>query len=86
MGGAYPTLAHFYAAEAMPVLRASRASSKSVVLSWPAPATGYSLQSAPAVTGPNWGNIGPTPQQVGDQMQVAIGIGTTNTFFRLTRQ
>ncbi|MBI5387747.1 MAG: hypothetical protein HZA90_24055 [Verrucomicrobia bacterium] len=54
------------------------------VLSWPAAATGFTLETAPSVLGP-WTNSTVTPQPAGNQLVVPIDPRTSPQFFRLKR-
>jgi uncharacterized repeat protein (TIGR01451 family) len=57
---------------------------QNIVISWPASATGYALESAPNVGGAiTWSPVGTPPQQVGDQMTVTLGITNSSLYFRL---
>jgi uncharacterized repeat protein (TIGR01451 family) len=64
-------------------LSASRVD-QNIVISWPASATGYVLESTPnlgsAIT---WSTVGTPPQQVGNQMTVTLGVTNSGQFFRL---
>jgi hypothetical protein len=55
-----------------------------IVISWPASATGYVLESTPNVAGAiTWSPVGTPPQQVGNQMTVTLGITNSSSYFRL---
>ena len=56
-----------------------------VVLSWPATATGYSLQSTPVLTAPNWSTNGPLPVVVNGRYVVTNGITGPAVFYRLRK-
>ena len=57
-----------------------------VLLSWPAWATGYELQSAAAVSAnAAWSTVTNTPQLDGEQRVVGQGAGNARVFYRLRR-
>ncbi len=57
----------------------------SVVLSWPSSETGYTLESAPAPTGP-WGVVTSAPPLVGGRFTVIVPAGGANQlYFRLRK-
>ncbi len=60
-------------------------SSNAVVLSWPAPSTGFVLQQTPTLQQPNWTDVAATPVLVGSQNQVMISAPTGNRFYRLKK-
>jgi len=81
--GGYPTLDHFYAAEGEPVLVAPEVTAGARVLSWPAPATGYVLQSSTNLA--SWTPVGLSPQTTNHQMQVQVPESGPATFYRLVK-
>jgi hypothetical protein len=56
-----------------------------VVIRWPASATGYTLQSSPSLSAPNWSAVGGTPEADGSFLKQTVPIGTGMRFFRLIR-
>jgi uncharacterized repeat protein (TIGR01451 family) len=60
-------------------------SGSNIIISWPASATGYVLESTPSLQSPvTWTQVTtPPPQLVGDQKTVTIGTTNTSLFFRL---
>jgi len=68
-----------------PVLSITQADA-SVILSWPAGANDYSLESIHDLTETNWCIVTNVPVPVDDQLVVTKPIGCTNTFFRLRRE
>jgi hypothetical protein len=56
------------------------------VLSWPASATGYSVQSTASLTG-TWADMSPQPPVTvqGTQNTATIAIGTGSQFYRLRK-
>lgn len=64
-------------------LSASRVG-QNIVISWPASASGYVLESTPALGGAiTWSTVSTPPQQVGDQLTVTLGVTNSGQFFRL---
>jgi hypothetical protein len=53
-----------------------------VVLSWPASASGFELESSAAITGP-WGPAGGSVTTVGENKRVELDPSGTARFFRL---
>jgi hypothetical protein len=68
-----------------PVLKVTRAGNN-VIISWPAPATGFVLQEANALANPSsstiW-NPGATPALNGGEYQVTVPSPAGNKYFRL---
>ena len=62
-----------------PSLSATR-SGNQLTITWPADATGYTLESSISMTGGSWQ---PVPGVVGNSVTVPIGTG--NSFYRLKR-
>jgi len=83
--GAYPTLDHFYVAEGVPSLAVSRSTTNTVELSWPAPSTGYSLQTKLDLPGTEWTTTAVPVQPVGDRLRVTIPMSNVNARFRLIK-
>lgn len=54
-----------------------------LVLVWPAPATGYLLQETPALSVMNWTNANLTPVTVGSEKRVTLPSAAGNRFYRL---
>jgi hypothetical protein len=84
--GGFPTLDHYYVAEGEPTFAAPVIATNTMILSWPAPATGYVLQSATNLLDTNWTAAPFVPQDVNDQWQVAVPLSGTSSFYRLIRQ
>lgn len=57
----------------------------SVVLSWPATATGFVVQATPSLTDPQWSVVDATIEIVGDQQVVTLPAGPDTRFFRLAK-
>ena len=66
-----------------PQLSISPAGAGSVLISWPAPSTGYSLQQNASLATTNWVAVTNVPVVVGNQNQVTLSSGTGMEFFRL---
>jgi hypothetical protein len=56
-----------------------------VVVSWPYPSTGFSLQQNFAVETANWTDVGASPEHVGDNWQVPVSPPVGNKFYRLKK-
>jgi hypothetical protein len=56
----------------------------SVVLAWPAPGTGWSLQENPDLDPNHWSSVGTAPQLAGDQMQVVV-MPQAEKYYRLSK-
>jgi hypothetical protein len=85
-GGVYAADAGFWSLLAVhPVPMVIRGTAPSpIVIAWPAPATGWFLQtSATLAGGGSWSNAGMTPVQAGDEMQVTITLPASTAFYRL---
>lgn len=83
--GGYPTLDHFNVAEGEPVFSPLVMAANSLVLSWPAPSTGYQLQTSTNLAGTNWTSVVVTPQNTNHQMQVSVPISGPLGFYRLVK-
>jgi hypothetical protein len=67
-----------------PSLRVVRSTTNTVVIAWPAPSTGFSLQQNPvANNGTGWLSVTNNPVVVGSENQVIIAPPAGNKFFRL---
>ncbi len=66
-----------------PLLTVFHTATNTVVVSWPADSTGFSLQQSSSLSGPNWVNIPTNPIVVGDQNQIIVAPPMGNDFFRL---
>ena len=90
--GAYSTLAAGYWATEYEVVQVQGApgltlirSGVNVILSWPSSSGGFTLQSAPSLTGkPNWAAVAQPVSVVGGQYQVTVPATQARQFFRLT--
>jgi len=56
-----------------------------VVLSWPAPSTGFVLQENPAAETGNWTNVTNAVNVAGGQKQVLVSPAIENKFYRLKK-
>ena len=84
--GGFPTLDHFYVSESEPVFAPPFVATNLFVLSWPAPSTGYVLQSATNLSAPIWPPVEATPQNANNYWQVAVPMSNNTAFFRLVKQ
>jgi hypothetical protein len=66
-----------------PLLRVVLTTTNTVVVAWPNPSTGFSLQQNAALGTPSWGSVTNTPTVVGSEKQVIVTPPTGNRFFRL---
>ncbi len=68
-----------------PRLDISYTATNTVVVSWPSPSTGYSLQQNPDLGPANWVNSAQTPGDDGTTRSVVINPPTGNLYFRLKK-
>jgi uncharacterized delta-60 repeat protein len=68
-----------------PVLRSIQSGPGELTFSWPTAYTDYTLESAPAVPSMNWQPVATSPIIVSNNWVLTNGIGSSNQFFRLTR-
>ncbi len=68
-----------------PTLRIVLTATNTVVIAWPAPSTGYSLQQNSDLNTSNWGPGGAS-SVVGNENQVIVSPPLGNRFYRLFRQ
>jgi hypothetical protein len=54
-----------------------------IVLSWPSPSTGFTLQQNSNVGSTNWTNVGLTPSNNGTTMSVVVPASPGSRFYRL---
>ena len=67
-----------------PLLRVVLTTTNTVVLAWPAPSTGFSLQQNPVVNNaPGWAGVTNVPVVVGSENQVIVSPPVGNKFYRL---
>lgn len=83
-GGFWSVLAVVESPEA-PALTIYRNAPGSVVISWPAAATGWSLEETPDLANANWSAVGATPVEVGGNMQVTVSTLEAEGYYRLVR-
>jgi hypothetical protein len=87
-GGSYSLIGGFWgfagnsSAITIPILDI-RLSLPNVILSWPAPSTGFVLEQSSTVSSPVWTPVGATVVVVGDRNTVTLLASTTTRFFRL---
>ena len=63
----------------------ARGGTNTVVISWAAPATGWSLQQSSTLAAGSWGNVSTAPVQTGDFMQVTLTMSAGRQFYRLAQ-
>jgi hypothetical protein len=83
--GNYPALSHFYVAGGIPVPTILLTGANTMMLSWPAWATGFSVYACSRLSDDTWTNLNLTPQKVGNQFQVFVPVTGPAGFFRLAR-
>jgi len=67
-----------------PALRVVLTTSNTVLVAWPSPSTGFSLQQNPVVNNPaGWAGVTNVPVVVGNEKQVIISPPLGNRFYRL---
>lgn len=69
-----------------PLLRVQLTSTNTVLVAWPSPSTGFSLQQNTALGTLNWLGVTNKPTVVGSENQVIISPPAGNNFFRLKSQ
>ena len=62
-----------------------QATNQTLVLTWPAPATGYVLQENPSLTTTNWTTVSNAPAVVVGEKRVTIASPLGNRFYRLSK-
>ena len=62
-----------------------QATNQTLVLTWPAPATGYVLQENPSLTTTNWTTVSNAPAVVVGELRVTISSPIGNRFYRLIK-
>ena len=67
-----------------PTLSITR-SGDDIIVSWPASATGYSLESTASLNPSSWSDVTQTPVQVGDQMTVTLPVNEAPKYLRLKK-
>jgi hypothetical protein len=66
-----------------PLLRVVLTSTNTVIVAWPAPSTGFSLQQNAALGTTNWLGVTNSQTVVGSEKQVLISLPAGNRFYRL---
>ena len=66
-----------------PLLRVLRTSTNTVVVAWPAPSTGFSLQQNTNLNTTIWASVTNTVNMVGSENQVIVAPPVGNRFYRL---
>jgi hypothetical protein len=77
-------LEDYFTIEKSPHLLIARMENKAV-LSWPASASQFQLQTCATLSNPIWTNVNQTPVLVGDQLVITNGFGNPSRFYRLIR-
>ena len=66
-----------------PLLRVVLSSTNTVIVAWPSPSSGFSLQQNAAVGTTNWSGVTNPVSVVGSENQVIIAPSLGNSFYRL---
>ena len=66
-----------------PLLRIAVTSTNTVIVAWPAPSTGFTLQQNSSLATTNWVALTNTPVLAGDERQVVLPSWPGSRFFRL---
>ena len=66
-----------------PLLRVVVTTTNTLIVAWPAPSTGFSLQQNAAVGTTNWAGVTNLENVVGSEKQVIISLPIGNKFYRL---
>ena len=68
-----------------PQLWIARGTTNTVIISWTAPAAGWTLQQSPTLAAGSWDPVSTTPVQAGDVMQVTLTMSAGREFYRLAQ-
>jgi len=87
-GGSYSLTGGFWALYAVqtagaPLLTVTLTSTNTVVISWPNPSTGFTLQGNSALGNPGWADVTNHQTVVSGQKQVIVAPPVGNQFYRL---
>jgi hypothetical protein len=82
---AFVTLDHWIVSEGQPWLTASRAADGGIRLTWPAPSTGYVLQSRGLSSGAAWQPVGGPAVRTNDFWRLSVPAPGEGALFRLRR-
>jgi hypothetical protein len=85
-GTSRPAMSHFYAGIGLATLTSTLTATNTIHISWPAPRTGYVLQSCPDLVPPSWTNVTQKPLQNGSVVEVFVPVSRQHEFFRLEKQ
>ena len=66
-----------------PLLRIALTGSNTILVAWPAPATGFVLQQSSGLGNPNWQDATNVPIVAGGERQVVVPASGGSRFFRL---
>ena len=66
-----------------PLLRVVPTSTNTVIVAWPAPSTGFSLQQIAVLGTTNWSGVTNSQTVVGSENQVVIPLPAADRFYRL---
>jgi hypothetical protein len=66
-------------------LSITRGAGSTVIISWAAPAPGWTLQESPTLAAGSWDEVSTAPVQVADQMQVTLTMSSGGMFYRLSQ-
>lgn len=79
------TLDHLVLSEGQPRLEVTWAGGGSLTLRWPAPATGYVLETLALAGGATWLPVSEAPMREGDCWRLTLPASGSGSFFRLRR-
>lgn len=87
-GGSYSLTGGFWALYAVqmagaPLLTVTLTTTNTVLISWPNPSTGFTLQGNSALGNPGWADVTNSFTVVGGQKQVIVAPPVGNQFYRL---
>ena len=68
-----------------PLLTITLTSTNTVMVSWPSPSTGFTLQTNTSVTTGTWGASTVTPSDDGSNKFIIVNPPTGNRFYRLAK-
>jgi hypothetical protein len=76
-----------YSSALLPRLAIARTSSSPLVLSWPSPSTGFTLQENTDVNNPsNWSNVSAGVEDNGTTKTLMVNPASRNRFYRLSKE
>jgi hypothetical protein len=82
-GSSYDYATIKYSSAGVPLLKIARTTANTLAISWPSPATDFTLQQNTNVATTNWTPVGETPTDDGTTKRVILNPPPANAFYRL---